>query len=59
MQLNNLPPEVLPLVASAAQYHAANKQRQLSHQEGAADIVSIIQQMYPRQQRHDPYLPHQ
>lgn len=61
MQLNNLPPEVLPLVASAAQYHAANKQRQLSNQEGAADIVSIIQQMYPQQHHHhhEPYLPHQ
>ncbi|ORZ02661.1 hypothetical protein BCR43DRAFT_481936 [Syncephalastrum racemosum] len=31
-QLNNLPPEVLPLIASAANYHAVNKQRQQQQQ---------------------------
>ncbi|KAI9498257.1 hypothetical protein BDB00DRAFT_801795 [Zychaea mexicana] len=33
LQLNSLPAEVLPLIASAANYHAANKQRQQQPQQ--------------------------
>ncbi|ORZ25616.1 hypothetical protein BCR42DRAFT_340842 [Absidia repens] len=57
LQLNNLPPEVLPLVASAAQYHAANKQRQQQglvsggdSGGGIPDISALLQQIYPSQQ---------
>ncbi|KAI8138049.1 hypothetical protein BJV82DRAFT_673989 [Fennellomyces sp. T-0311] len=33
LQLNSLPAEVLPLIASAANYHAVNKQRQQQQQQ--------------------------
>ena len=56
LQLNSLPAEVLPLIASAANYHAANKQRQQQQQIQQPSSSSSSQQqqqnyeMYQRQQ---------
>ncbi|KAI8093566.1 uncharacterized protein BX664DRAFT_329987 [Halteromyces radiatus] len=52
IQLNNLPAEILPLIASAAQYHAANKQRQQGGSTTPSpDVTSILQQLFPPQQQ--------
>ncbi|KAI9248463.1 hypothetical protein EDC94DRAFT_624910 [Helicostylum pulchrum] len=42
IHLNNLPVELLPLIASAANYHAANKQRQQEQQK--ADVSALLYQ---------------
>ncbi|CAO3597505.1 unnamed protein product [Absidia cylindrospora] len=67
LQLNNLPPEVLPLVASAAQYHAVNKQRQQQQGlvsgnggggSGVPDFSALLQQIYPSQHPESHIPPH-
>ncbi|KAG2229221.1 hypothetical protein BDF21DRAFT_74123 [Thamnidium elegans] len=42
IHLNNLPVELLPLIASAANYHAANKQRQQEQQK--TDVSALLYQ---------------
>ncbi|KAI9321497.1 hypothetical protein BX666DRAFT_1874736 [Dichotomocladium elegans] len=50
-QLNSLPPEVLPLIASAANYHAMNKQRQQQHQHQQSEMTAFLQHMIQQQQQ--------
>lgn len=51
-QLSSLPAEILPLIASAANYHAVNKQRQQQHQQQQqqSDINTMIQHALQQQQ---------
>ncbi|CAO3654563.1 unnamed protein product [Mucor hiemalis] len=58
INLNSLPVELLPLIASAANYHAANKQRQQEEQQKAnMSIVlnnGLFQQQQQQQQQQQP-----
>ncbi|CEP14876.1 hypothetical protein [Parasitella parasitica] len=50
IHLNSLPVELLPLIASAASYHAANKQRQ-QEQEQKANVTSLLSNVLYQQQQ--------
>ncbi|KAI8643409.1 hypothetical protein BD408DRAFT_442621 [Parasitella parasitica] len=50
IHLNNLPVELLPLIASAANYHAANKQRQ-HEEEPKANVTSLLSNVLCQQQQ--------
>lgn len=49
-QLSSLPAEILPLIASAANYHAVNKQRQQQQQQQQSDLNTMIQHALQQQQ---------
>ncbi|KAI9265932.1 hypothetical protein BY458DRAFT_513072 [Sporodiniella umbellata] len=52
INLNTLPAEILPLVASAANYHAINKQKEQHHHHQKNQQRQIQQQMQQQQQQH-------
>lgn len=57
-QLSHLPPELLPLIASAANFHAINKQRQQQHQQVAtAFLHQMLQQQQQQQQEQQSFDP--
>ena len=61
VHLNSLPAEVLPLIASAANYHAMNKQRQRQHKQNQQnqqpsalnnnELAAFMQHVSQQQQR--------
>lgn len=51
INLNNLPVELLPLIASAANYHAANKQRQQEEQQKANMSIVLNNGLFQQQQQ--------
>ncbi|KAL0079541.1 global nitrogen regulator protein [Phycomyces blakesleeanus] len=53
VHLNSLPPELLPLIASAANYHAMNKQREQQQQINYTQAMNG-QQGYPQQIQQHP-----
>lgn len=54
IHLNSLPVELLPLIASAANYHAANKQR-VQEQEQKGNVTSLLSNvLYQQQQQSEP-----
>ncbi|EPB82742.1 GATA-binding protein, other eukaryote [Mucor circinelloides 1006PhL] len=50
IHLNSLPVELLPLIASAANYHAANKQR-IQEQEQKTNVTSLLSNVLYQQQQ--------
>jgi hypothetical protein len=53
IHLDSLPVELLPLIASAANYHAANKQRlqEQEHQQQKVDVSSLLNTVLFQQQQ--------
>lgn len=56
IHLNSLPVELLPLIASAANYHAANKQR-IQEQGQKANVSSLLSNVLYQQQQGGPSSP--
>lgn len=54
INLNSLPVELLPLIASAANYHAANKQRQQEEQQKANMSIVLNNGLFQQQQQQQP-----
>lgn len=52
LQLNSLPAEILPLIASAAQYHAMNKQRQQQQQQH--QMAALLHHLFQQQPQAPP-----
>ncbi|KAL9547815.1 hypothetical protein MBANPS3_005981 [Mucor bainieri] len=50
IHLNSLPVELLPLIASAANYHAANKQR-IQEQDQKVNVTSLLNNVQYQQQQ--------